>query len=170
MTTVDNQDTAAGGPGTLIHDDPNWWYQGHGVTSATRRIRVYEMPDGRLIAVVTESGDGTSITNAAETVIAQIQAEYPDRQVDVIEHTPASPLAPEGFDLVHLDEHGRPVWTPLPARSVTDMLGPGVFDNGTAPTPRITTDHDDGQWYLEARGGAQDGRRVRLTEPDDSDR
>jgi hypothetical protein len=25
-------------------------------------MRLYEMPDGRLMAVVTESGDGTSIT------------------------------------------------------------------------------------------------------------
>jgi hypothetical protein len=143
--------------GTLIHDDPNWWYQGNGVTSATRRIRVYEMPDGRLTAVVTESGDGTSITNAAETVIAQIQAEHPGRQIDVIEHYPASQLAPESFDMVRLNQHGQPEWTGVPAEQVREMLGADAFANGTEPAPRVATG-DATQWYLESTGRCRRSR------------
>jgi hypothetical protein len=126
------------------------------------------MSDGRLTAVVTEAGDGTSITNAAETVIAQIQAEHPGRQVDVIEHHPASTLDGETFDLVQVDQHGRPAWTPLPTEQVRTMFGPGVFADGVGPAPRIASDDDDDgdQWYLEAQGGALDGQRVHLNGQD----
>jgi hypothetical protein len=154
-------------PARLIHDDPSWWYLGHGITSATRRIRTYEQPDGRLIAVVTESGDGTSITNAAETVIAQIRAEHPGRQVEVIEHNPASTLSRETFDRIDLTPAGHATWTRLPAEHIGDMLGPGVFTNGADPSPRIRNEDEGDGWYLEAQGGALDGRRVHLIDPDD---
>jgi hypothetical protein len=149
-------------PGKLVDDNPGWWYLGHGITSATRRIRTYEMPDGRLVAVVTESGDGTSITNAAETVVAQVRAEHPGRQVDVIEHNPASTIAGESFDLIGLSPSGNATWTRLPAQKVADMLGPEVFVNGTSLAPRTTSNHDHDRWYLEAQGGAIDGKRIPL--------
>ena len=71
----------------LIRDDAAWAYQGlHGGVS-TRRLRAWRDDDGLLVVTVTErAGDsGTSITNAAEMVLAQIAVEFGE-PADVIEH------------------------------------------------------------------------------------
>jgi hypothetical protein len=106
-----------------LRDDPAWLYRGLHGSLATRRLRVWEACDGALVAVVTEGPDdeGTSLANAAEAVIAQLQAEYPGREVEVIEHQmprhlqpgdltqrwsltglPAGPGTPDGVEYIEL--------------------------------------------------------------------
>jgi hypothetical protein len=55
-----------------IRDDPVWWYLGF-VDTSTRRLRVWRVDAGRQVAVVMERAEdtGTSITNAAEMVVAR---------------------------------------------------------------------------------------------------
>jgi hypothetical protein len=81
----------------LIRDDPAWRYQGLHGTVAARRLRVWQTTDGALVAVLTEGpgAEGTSLANAAEHVVTQLQAEYgPD--VEVIEHQlPWQPAQPD---------------------------------------------------------------------------
>lgn len=85
------------GAGRLIRDDPAWRYQGLHGTVAARRLRVWQAADGVLVAVLTEGSgaEGTSLANAAEHVVAQLQAEYgPD--IEVIEHQlPWQPAQPD---------------------------------------------------------------------------
>jgi hypothetical protein len=79
---------AAGAAVQPLVDDGAWLYQGFHGALATRRLRVWRTGPGQVTAVVTEAptDEGTSITNAIESVIAQLQVEYPDDDVEVIEH------------------------------------------------------------------------------------
>src|SRR3954466_8099191 len=91
-------------PFHLLHEDPAFTYRVPGQPAIRRRLRVYGPAAGQeYYAVVTELGDGMSVTNAAEEVAAAVDALYPARtdQMTVIEHYPAaSGCGSEHFDLV----------------------------------------------------------------------
>jgi hypothetical protein len=107
----------------LIRDEATWWYMGF-VGTSTRRLRVWRVAPGRLVAVVTERPDdaGTSITNAAEMVAAQLAIEYPDDMVEVVEHWTASVLDDEHFTR-------WPLWTVSRSGNVSR---PGSWSTGSA--------------------------------------
>lgn len=116
----------------LIRDEWDWWYQAP-TGSAVRRLRVWRTEPRRLVAVVTEEGAGMSVTNAAAIVVRQLEAEYPDDIVEVIEHYPAAGAgtenwAAEHFDAVWLDEHGEPAWRRVSIPDLVDRLGPRLLD------------------------------------------
>jgi hypothetical protein len=112
----------------LVRDDPAWWYLGF-LDASTRRLRVWRVDPDRLVAVVTErqSDTGTSITNAAEMVAAQLGIEYPGEAIEVVEHWPASALDAEHFDGVRIVD-GRPVWWAMPVDELVERLGPQLLD------------------------------------------
>lgn len=118
----------------LIRDDPQWWFRGLGFQVVVRRLRVWRVGPGRLVAVVTERGDGTSITNAAENVAAQLRLEYPDGELEVVEHWPARVSVDEGehFDRVEVEAGagvwGEPRWTRIPTDQVVARLGVEVLE------------------------------------------
>jgi hypothetical protein len=118
----------------LIRDDPAWWYvaQFNGLR-AVRRLRVWRVGPGRLVAVLTERGDGPSITNAVGDIQRRLIGEYPDDVVDVVEHYP-----PEGggcrgehFDLVLWPrfltappgKQGQQSWRALPLPELVKWIG-----------------------------------------------
>jgi len=110
----------------LIRDDPAWLYLGF-LDTSTRRLRVWRVGPGRLVAVVTERSDsGTSITNAAEMVSAQLEIEYPDDAIEVVEYWPASTLDTEHFDRVQIFD-GKPTWWRIPVDQLVYRLGPQLL-------------------------------------------
>lgn len=126
---------------SLLHEHPTFTYRVPGQAPITRRLRVYGPAIGQeYYAVVTEAGDGMSITNAAEEVAAAVAALYPRRanQISIIEHYPAaSGCGPEHFDLVAFAGESRrsPRWAPIPDSWILENLGPDTFDDrptGTA--------------------------------------
>ena len=116
---------------TLIRDEPTWGYLPPNGIPTNRRLRVWRTDVGRLVAVITEDGDGTSITNAAAQVAAQIAAQYPDDVTTIIEHYPPTgdgrgPHA-EHFDEVRImaatpDGKLEPQWRRLPIPDVIRLL------------------------------------------------
>jgi hypothetical protein len=122
-------------PFHLLHEDPAFTYRVPGQPAIRRRLRVYGPAAGQeYYAVVTELGDGMSVTNAAEEVAAAVDALYPARtdRMTVIEHYPAaSGCGPEHFDLVAFAGEGRrsPRWAPLPEAWILENLGAEAFDD-----------------------------------------
>ena len=112
---------------TLQLDDPTWWYIGFHGQPVTRRLRLYQVSRTQYLAVVTEEGAGTSITNAAEHVAAQLSADFPGRQIRLIEHYPAGPLEEEHFDAVAFTAAGNPTWTRIPTEQIVAQLGPDLL-------------------------------------------
>jgi hypothetical protein len=72
----------------LIRDEPAWLFADVGGRPAARWLRVWQTSPGRVVAVVTEQPDdtGPSITNVIEAVAAQLRAEHPGQEVQVVEH------------------------------------------------------------------------------------
>lgn len=70
----------------LIRDDGEWIMPGFGRPSP-RRLRVWRLADSTLLAVITDRGPGTSVTNVAEHAYAKVRSEYPDEIVRVVEHS-----------------------------------------------------------------------------------
>lgn len=95
-----------GGAMSRLVRDELFTYPGLGGWPATRRIRMWLTPPdatgpGHFVAVLTEAGEGTSITNAAETIAAELAREYPQEYIEIIEHYPVG----AGVDPVeHFDE------------------------------------------------------------------
>ena len=114
----------------LIRDDDQWeytWLTGNGL-HARRRLRLYTTGPGRHVAVITERGDGPSITNAVRDIQAKLAREYPDHVVDVVEHYPAQPgmVGPayaEHFDLVTDPWTDEQHWRRLPPEELTAWIG-----------------------------------------------
>lgn len=125
----------------LVVDNPNWQFRDPLNRIVHRRLRVWADDGARVVAVVTEAGDGMSITNAAEQVWKAITAIYPGKDVTIIEHYPTdSGCGGEHFDQVRMTASG-PAWTRLPAGPVCRMLGlpgPRILHPvwGADPTPR----------------------------------
>lgn len=111
----------------LIRDEADWLYRGFHGQLCTRRLRLWEHITGDLTAVITERPDdgGTSITNAAEYVAAQLAREYPRQHVRIIEHYLDGALEPEHFDEVTVVvDTGTPRWRRLDPIDLAVELGP----------------------------------------------
>lgn len=111
----------------LIRDDPAWFYLGF-AGPATRRLRVWRVDPDHVVAIVTEhpTNVGTSVTNAAESVAAQLAIEYPTEHVEIIEQYTASVIAEEHYDAVTMDADGRPCWRRVALAELVARLGPAV--------------------------------------------
>lgn len=104
----EGQERGSGAGAELVREDRAWLYQGLPGVLQTRRLRVWRLPAtpgpdgrGRLLAIVTERPDdaGTSITNAVESVAAQLRQEFPGQDIELVEHyTPHGPVAAPGDD------------------------------------------------------------------------
>jgi len=110
----------------LIRDDSTWAFHDADDSPVTRRLRVWLDGTGGLIAVVTEAGTGTCITDAAAEIHQQLtRAEYPSQRVRLFEHWPADTDegSDEQFDEVLLDGAGEVTWMYIPAGPFASMLG-----------------------------------------------
>lgn len=99
-------------PLQLVVDDVLWRYPSAGVAGeGIAHLRVWTAAPAGHIAIVTEVGLGTSITNSAEHIWAQLVARHLQPLL-LLEHYPASEH-PQGRDdtleQVAL-QGGRPVW------------------------------------------------------------
>jgi hypothetical protein len=90
-----------------------------------RRLRVWRAEPGRVVAVVTEWPDdeGTSITNAAETLTAKLQVEHAGDLVDVVEHYPPSEIDPDGCLSWVAIVGNTPTWSDLDPDALATRLG-----------------------------------------------
>lgn len=118
----------------LIRDEPAWPMASLTSAPSYRRLRVWSLPDGGLVAVITERGPGTSVTNVAEHAYAAVRRDHPGARV--FEHYPAE----QGVsDQEHFDEitvtNGRPSWVPWPAAAIALWLGPEALETPFLPTP-----------------------------------
>jgi hypothetical protein len=141
-------------PGELVLDDPEWpMPQPHGrQPSIPRRLRVWRLPGGTHIAVVTERGPGMSITNVAEHAHAALTKQFPG-PLKVVEHYPDDDYRGEHFDEITVTRR-TPSWRPLATEQMVAWCGPSVLDD----MPELPPDpeHEAGS---EPRAG-------RLTPPD----
>jgi hypothetical protein len=103
-----------------IADDPAWRYDssvaaGYGVA----RLRAWRAMDGQVVAIVTESGEGASVTNSAEHIHRALLERFGPGTV-VIEHY----LAGDGVDPAeHFHQvstvKGAAHWRPVPGGDPT---------------------------------------------------
>ena len=109
----------------LIRDDGTWAFHDADDSPVTRRLRVWLDGTGGLIAVVTEAGTGTCITDAAAQIHHQLTTvEYPDHRIRLFEQWPADTDegADEHFDEVLVDGSGEVTWLDIPAGPFTSLL------------------------------------------------
>lgn len=107
---------------TLIDDDPHFTYQAP-TGEASRRMRAWRTGENSLVVVLTESGDGMSITNAAEEVAAALGKRFPGQRLTVIEYYPSAETLDGAahYDQVWLED-GKPQWRRLSADDLTQVL------------------------------------------------
>jgi hypothetical protein len=125
-------------PAILLLDDPTWpmpqpvrsWRSpDRPEPSAPRRLRVWRLPGGTHVAVITERGPGMSVTNVAALAYAALAERYADVPLRVIEHyPPEGPSTPEHFDEILVEPGEGQTWRHLPLTDVVAMLGVGVLD------------------------------------------
>lgn len=145
--TADPADPPVPLPGVLVLDDPEWpmpqCTAEPGRTPATmpRRLRVWRLADGTLLAVITERGPGTSVTNVAEHAYTVLARRYPGGRLRVVEHYPADTGVDdaEHFDEITLLATGAPRWRRIPIARITGWCGPTVLDD----MPELPPDPDD---------------------------
>jgi hypothetical protein len=115
----------------LVRDEV-WTYPGMSGL-ARRRLRVWQIEDRGMVAVLTErpSDTGTSITNAAQAICMQLEREYPADQLVVVEHYPGNDPGSR-YSTVALDGAMHPTWRHLPDEAACRML-PGLEPDGPAP-------------------------------------
>lgn len=111
-----------------IRDEKYWPFPGYGATTSRRRLRVWKVEPGRVVAVVTERpGDkGTSITNAALEALRKLQEEYPDDVTELIEHY-VDRRGPDRYASVHFRMLAdRPDWRHVEPAELAQRL-PGLL-------------------------------------------
>lgn len=109
----------------LIRDQHDWPMPG-GSQLSVRRLRVWRLADGSLVAVVSESGPGISITNVAREAYGAIAAEYGGEPLRVFEHYPDGGRdLPERLDEIRVAD-GHVGWRRCTSELV-DLVGPGVL-------------------------------------------
>jgi hypothetical protein len=99
--------------GEPIADDPFWRYPlvarpGEGV--AHLRVWLTARPGSGHLAVVTETGLPTSVTQAAGQIWAKLADRYGPSLV-LLEHSPAAAEGEETLDLVLISADGCPYWS-----------------------------------------------------------
>lgn len=108
----------------LVDTGPICYYGPDGLT--WRPCRTWQLPfDAGHMSIVTEIGEGKSITNAAEDIVRSLTAAYPD--TTVIEHWPACTGVPaeEHYDEVELDGDGELHWQRFKTELLKELL-PGL--------------------------------------------
>jgi hypothetical protein len=125
----------------LIADYPQWAYFGGGEWTS-RRLRLWRMDDGRLVAMLTENpGDpGTSLVNAAEEIAAKLAVDHPGETIVHIEHYPADPgmASAEHFDAVTV-VGGAAIWRDMPRAEVIATFGDIFAETAPAmPEPDLS--------------------------------
>lgn len=73
-----------------------------------RRLRLWETTRGDLLAVITESGDGTPVTDVAARAYSAVRERFPDARV--FEHYPKFRDEAETLDEITVID-GVPAWT-----------------------------------------------------------
>jgi len=73
-----------------------------------RRLRLWETTHGGLLAVITETGDGTPVTDVAARAYAAVRERWPEARV--FEHYPRSRDEAETLDEITVVD-GQPRWT-----------------------------------------------------------
>ncbi len=119
-------------PPRLIVDNPQWPMPqpfGHPGATAARRLRVW-VTGGEVTAVVTERGEGMTVTNVAGQVHKALLDKYRELgQVRVLEHYPdAGGCRGEHFDEISVDD-GPARWRRVPTSQVTAWCGSGVLED-----------------------------------------
>lgn len=90
-------------------DDLAWEMPTHeGEPPSLRRLRLWETNGGDLLAVITETGDGTPVTDVAASAYAAVHERYPNARV--FEHYPELRDEAETLDEITVVD-GRPAWT-----------------------------------------------------------
>jgi hypothetical protein len=119
-------------PAPLIREQGAWDYPGN-VPSA-RPLQVWRTGPDSVLAMVSDrpTDEGTSVTNASEQIVAKLQAEYPGKQVEVIEHLVQPDIFGGGEDYhrIEIGENGSATWTPIEPVDLAARLGP---EFATAP-------------------------------------
>lgn len=124
--------------GQMLVNDPFWRYQsGTAAAGGVAHLRTWATSDneGRRVAVVTETGLGSSITNSIEHIWSSLVAEAPGVETVLLEHWPAEAGAGEGE---HLDQvvvdNGQPQWRRI------------------WPTPESNPLHDSFESWMNTQG------------------
>lgn len=122
--------------------DRRFDFRGYHGSKAHCRIRAYRGRDGQFVVVATElpTNQGTSITNACETLAAEVctRLEIDPTAMRWVEHYTAGPHrdGAESFDVVTFipsagrREHGlgQPKWRRVSKAVVEDMIGQAIGD------------------------------------------
>jgi hypothetical protein len=125
QTPTASVDTATSGPvPEKVEDVADWPYLSASGVITTRRCRIWRPRPGHVIAVITETRDdlGTSITNAAEGVRAELEHQFPGEVIEVVEHQ-IDALGVISYDLVEPNAQGRLRWTSLPRAQLEEKIG-----------------------------------------------
>lgn len=112
----------------LIHDEPQWPMPSPLTREPSlRRLRVWEV-NATLVAVITERGIGTSVTNAAREAYTAVHLRFPGARV--FEHYPADVGVSdvEHFDEISFTPEGRMEWKPWPLAVIVEWLGPDALE------------------------------------------
>jgi hypothetical protein len=127
-------------PALLRLDLPDWEMpqpdraDGVGSDPVPRRLRIWELPDGTYIAVITERGEGRSVSNVAELAYAAVVfdcfGDVGRSRVHVFEHYPPTPGFPETFEEITVEPRPphRPSWRDVPVDEMVRLCGPDVLD------------------------------------------
>lgn len=89
---------------------PRWRYgsscaAGHGIG----HLRIWTTDAFELLAIVTETGSGATVTNSADRIAAQLATDHPHSKIHLMERWPGGILEPH-LDSVTIDPHGQPAW------------------------------------------------------------
>jgi hypothetical protein len=103
---------------------------------ATRPMTVWRTGSRHVTVLLTELGDGMSITNAIHHVHFALQAMWPADAIRLIEYYPqASGCVPDHLDEAHLTPSGQWAWRRLSREALLAELGPTLPPATTPSTP-----------------------------------
>jgi hypothetical protein len=110
----------------LCQDIPEWVYHPPGQCAGTARLRVWGTADGGFFAVVTETGTGLSVTNAADWIWRFLQSRY-GLPFALAEYWPEGESGPAHVDLVQPSAGGaflgwQALWPVGPDNPQADLL------------------------------------------------
>ncbi|OXM54465.1 hypothetical protein [Amycolatopsis alba] len=120
-------------PGDLVPSEPVWSYPATARSGGYAHLRLFTVPGGGHLALVTDPGLGTSVTNAAEHIHAALTSQYGE-PLWMIEHYPAARTMPDDgetldlVDLVGREPVWRQIWPPLPRHRRRSVSVAGVAD------------------------------------------
>jgi hypothetical protein len=128
-------------PAPLIREQDAWDYPGN--VPSQRPLQVWRTGPDSVLAIVSDrpTDQGTSTTNAAEQIVAKLQAEYPGQQVEVIERMvqPAVFGGGEDYHRVEIGQNGSATWTPVPRADLAARLGEEFTTTSTAGDVHAST-------------------------------